>query len=299
MKLVANSNVMTDEIVVGKEHSLYKFDASDAPVCRVDPGTIVTFEISDEPYLRQMKGEIDFGNKRNPVTGPVAINGAKLGDALRIDIISIEITRAWAVWLPGYGSLGNKISFPKIKSIPIEQDQLILSPRISLPVDAMIGCIGVAPKRGIGSTTYPAGKWGGNMDLRELRAGVTLYLPVFIDNALLSVGDLHAAMGTGEPCCMAIEAGGNVTLRLDLVKSMNLPYPRIRTKEQIICIGMGNKMEQAQINAIDQAYNLLITEFGLEPFEAYAYASGHLQLRFGGPASPIALAVFDHPINIL
>ena len=105
--------------------------------------------------------------------------------------------------------------------------------RLSVPVRPMIGCIGVAPAEGVGSTFMPAYPFGGNMDLRELEPGTTIFLPVQVAGGLLSMGDLHAAMGTQEPTWVSLEAAGSATLRIGLAKAMppQLPAPPPRRRD--------------------------------------------------------------------
>ncbi|HMZ81651.1 MAG TPA: acetamidase/formamidase family protein [Acidobacteriota bacterium] len=284
--------------MIPKNHSVYCFSSLQSPVCEVAPGTVLTFETSDEQYERLSRGESVQAVRKltNPVTGPVAIQGALKGDAVCVEVLDIQITRAWAVWVPNLGSLGHKTQTVQVKEIPIQNNTLQLSPRLRVDLDPMIGCIGVAPKKGIGSTVAPAGRWGGNMDLRELRIGTRLWLPVFHPGGLLSIGDLHAAMGTGEPTCIAIETSGQVTVRIDLIPKAGIESPRLFVPGATLCVGIGQSIEQAQLSAIDQAYQILTEKFGLSDFEAYAYASAKLELRFGGPASPIALAVIPDPV---
>jgi amidase len=287
-----------EPIFISKEHTVFSFDANIPAVCEVDAGSVLKIETSDEGYylLSQGTPEAQLRKRTNPVTGPVYIRDAKAGDVLRVEILGIEISRAWSVWLKNYGSLGDKTSETQVIEIPIRNNRLHLSSRLCVPLDPMIGCIGVAPKKGTGSTVAPIGKWGGNIDLRELRAGTTILLPVFHPGALLSIGDLHAAMGTGEPCCMAIEAAGTVTVRVNVEEHRTLEFPRLQLDNATVCIGLGNKLEQAELKAIDQAYEVLTKELGLHPLEAFSYASSSLELRLGGPASPIALAYIPHPI---
>jgi amidase len=287
-----------EAVFISRQHTAYSFAADSPAVCEVEAGSILKLETSDEGYELLSRGvpEAEIRKKINPVTGPVSVRGAGAGDVLRIEILAIEITRAWSVWLKNFGSLGDKTSETRAWEIPIIDNRLILSPRLSVALDPMIGCIGVAPKKGVGSTVAPVGRWGGNLDLRELRAGATLLLPVFHPGALLSIGDLHAAMGTGEPCCMAIEAAGTVTVRVEIEKHRKLEFPRLQLDGATVCIGLGNKIEQAELKAIDQAYEVLTEDLGMQPSEAFAYASSSLELRLGGPASPIALAYIPHPI---
>jgi amidase len=155
----------------------------------------------------------------------------------------------------------------------------------------MIGCIGVAPSSGTGSTFMPAYPFGGNMDLREMEAGATLYLPVQVPGGLLAMGDLHAAMGTAEPTWVSLEAAGQATLRISVEKGMELNFPRLRIGSSTYCIGMGETLADAHQIALDEAYAVLTNEWNLDAFDAYAYASARIEMRFGGPAVPIALAV--------
>ena len=97
---------------------------------------------------------------------------------------------------------------------PLRDGRAYITDSLSVPMRTMIGCIGVAPAEGKGSTFMPAYPFGGNMDLREMEAGTTLYLPVQVPGGLLSMGDLHAAMGTAEPTWVSLEAAGNATLRI-------------------------------------------------------------------------------------
>jgi amidase len=127
------------------------------------------------------------------------------------------------------------------------------------------------------------------MDLRELSPGATLMLPVQTDGALLSVGDLHAAMGHAEPTFVAIEASGDAVLRIGLEKDAGLRFPRLRVDGSTICIGVASTFEEARVAALDQAFDVLTRELG--PFDAYKYMSARVDVRFGGPTSPIVLAV--------
>jgi acetamidase/formamidase len=162
---------------------------------------------------------------------------------------------------------------------------------ISVPLRPMIGCIGVAPAEGAGSTFMPAYPFGGNMDLREMEPGTILYLPVQVAGGLLSMGDLHAAMGTQEPTWVSLEAAGSATLRIGIAKDLQLAYPRLERDGATYFLGMADTYEAAHQIALDQAFDHLVTARGLEPFEAYAYVSAMVDMRLGGPATTIVMAV--------
>ncbi len=277
-----------------------RFDRDIEPVAEVTPGAVVCFETDDTVYLRLAEGETveAIGVEHlNAVTGPVAVRGAEPGDALRIDVLAIEITRTWAAWLPGFGTLGGRTSAVQIRQLEIDGRWIRLSDSIRVPIEPMIGCIGLAPAAGQASTLKPTYPFGGNMDLRELSPGATLWLPVQVPGGMLSLGDLHAAMGHGEPSHVSLEAAGSATLRIDLEQGRTLSYPRLRVGTDTIFIGMDDRtrgaggISAAYQRAIDQAFDYLTCEQGLDPFSAYAFISARVSTRFGGPAGSLVLGV--------
>ncbi|MDZ4767434.1 MAG: acetamidase/formamidase family protein [Chloroflexota bacterium] len=278
---------------IPKETQNFAFDPTIPPALEIDPGDTVTFETGDAAYERLSKGEtveaIGLENF-NAVTGPVAVRGAMPGDALRIEILDVQVWRAWSVWLPGFGGLGGKTETAHVMETPLVDGRAHIG-TMSVPIQPMIGCIGVAPAEGKGSTFVPAYPFGGNLDLREMQPGATLYLPVFVAGGLLSMGDLHAAMGVNEPTWVSLEAAGRATLRISIAKHMNLKFPRLHADGATYLLGMADTLEAARIVALDEAYDYLVNTRGLPPFEAYAFASARLDIRLGGPATSIIMAV--------
>jgi amidase len=282
-----------DSYALTKDQRAFAFAPGIPPVLEIDPGAVVTFETGSEAYERLAAGEpveaIGLENF-NAVTGPVFVRGAEPGDALAIDVLAVTVSRAWSVWLPGFGGLGNRTTEIRVREVPLEDGVARIANNLAVPVEPMIGCIGVAPADGESSTLMPAYPWGGNMDLRELEPGTTLYLPVQVAGALLAMGDLHAAMGAAEPTWVSLEASGQATLRIRLEKGLSIPFPRVRLDGAIACVGLGATLEEAHQAALDHAFDHLLAE-GLDAFDAYAFASARLAMRLGGPASPIVLAV--------
>lgn len=288
---------MPDSYVLTKDQRAFVFARDIPPVLEIDPGAVVTFETGSEAYERLAAGESEEAiglESFNAVTGPVSVRGAEPGDALAIDVLAVTVRRAWSVWLPGYGGLGSRTAEIRVREIPLENGMARIADRLTVPVEPMIGCIGVAPAAGESSTLEPAYPWGGNMDLRELEPGATLYLPVQVPGALLAMGDLHAAMGTAEPTWVSLEASGQATLRIGLEKSLSLPFPRVRLDGATACLGLGATLEEAHQAALDHAFDFLLAG-GLDAFDAYVFASARLEMRFGGPASPTVLAVVPNP----
>lgn len=284
---------MSDSYVLTKDQRAFAFAPGILPALEIDPGAVVTFETGSEAYERLAAGEpveaIGLENF-NAVTGPVSVRGAEPGDALAIDVLAVTVRRAWSVWLPGFGGLGSRTTEIRVREIPLEDGVARIADGLTVPVEPMIGCIGVAPADGESSTLMPAYRWGGNMDLRELEPGATLYLPVQVSGALLSMGDLHAAMGAAEPTWVSLEASGQATLRVRIEKGLSIPFPRVDLEGATACLGMGATLEEAHQAALDHAFDVLLAG-GLDTFDAYAFASARVEMRFGGPASPIVLAV--------
>lgn len=285
---------MNDKHFVSKEHSAVALDPGLEPALAVTPPATVTFETGDEAFARLAGGEtvegIGFHNL-NVVTGPVYVEGAEPGDVLSVEVLHVTADSAWSAWLPGLGAWGDKTDRPQIRQIPLQGEWAVISQRVRVRIEPMIGLVGLAPASGTGSTVAPAYPWGGNLDLLELGPGGILYLPVQVPGALLSIGDLHAAMGAAEPTAVSLEAAGEATVRITLEKELSLRYPRLRRGDETICVAVARSYDEARKLAMDLAYEYLTEEVGLEPFEAFAYASARVGLRFGGPASAIVLAV--------
>jgi len=282
------------------DHRTATFHRDHAPALTVAPGDTVTFETGDVAYERLHGGEAveDIGLETfNMVTGPVAVEGVEPGDALVVEVLDVEIERAWSVWMPEFGGLGDHTDTTRTREIPIEGDRLCISDALTVPLEPMIGCIGVAPASGEGSTFTPAYRFGGNMDLREMSPGTTVDLPVEVPGARLSVGDLHAAMGRAEPTWVAIEAAGRARLRVDVATGAAPPTPRLHLDRMTLCMGIGPTLEKAHQSALDQAFNLLTKTHGLDPFDAYAYISARVGMRFGGPCGPIVMAEVPTPAS--
>jgi amidase len=274
----------------------FAFDPKAEPALTAEPGAVVAFETTDEGYERLWRGESarEVGHGRfNAVTGPLFVRGALPGDALRVEILEIRMDRCWAVWYANYGAFKTKRL--QIRPLRIRRGRVPISKSLSVPYEPMIGCIGLAPAKGKSSTYVPTFPWGGNMDLPEARPGATVFLPVQVPGALLSVGDLHAAMGAAEPACVGLEGRGTAVVRVGIEKGMRLPFPRIRLGKETICIGMGRTQREASRAALSQAWEILVRDRKLAPLDAFAFASARVGLRLGGPAHEIMLAIVPDP----
>jgi len=289
-----------DPIRLSADHIAFSFRADAPPALRVSPGSVVAFETSAAPVERLFAAGADWvqasdPNRINAVTGPVYVEGVESGDAVTIEILDIAIGPwGWTMALPHYGLLAGSLPGPSLTRYPIVDGVIALSDRVRVPVRPMIGCVGLAPPHGESSTLGPAYPWGGNMDLIQAKAGNTVLLPAQVPGGLVSLGDLHAAMGANEATYVAIEAPGVATVRLDVRKGLSFPGPRVESPERTYVLGMDGpptyNLDAARTQAAERLFAYLTEERGLTLDEAHTLIAAAGDIELGGPASAIAVA---------
>ncbi len=277
------------EHFLDKSHGKFGFVADEEPVLRIEPGTgeLIGFETSDEVY-RQLHQHGDMNQLTvgiNPVTGPVYVEGAEPGDALAVTIHEIRlIDCGWSVSLPGSGALQDRMTDGVFaRRVPIDGSGVHVTDQHALEPRPMIGCIGTAPAEGNNSTIMPTTGQGGNMDLTECRPGATVYLPVEVEGAYLSIGDIHAIMAEGESSFVAIEAEGTAVVSVDVVKSMSLRAPRVELEDEWVFVGLGDPVQESIKRGYEDMFDFLTGEHGWEAGDAYAVMSAVAHSRLGGP----------------
>jgi len=269
------------------------WDNALSPVLTVTPGETVAFDCLDASGGQLTAAStvadvtaLDFG-RINPVNGPVYIDGAEPGDAVKITLQSFAPSGfGWTANIPGFGLLADQFPEPALHLWAYDKASLApaaYSPVGSVPLKPFAGTIGLAPgEPGLHSIVPPRGV-GGNLDIRDLSAGVTLYLPVEVAGGLFSVGDTHAAQGDGEICGTAIESPMAVTLTLDLVKDARLAAPRYTTPGPVsrhldakgyeVTTGVGPDLMTGAREAVARMVDLLCAAHGMQPVEAYMLCS--------------------------
>lgn len=277
----------------------FGWDNSFEPAARVAPGSTIEFECLDssggqfspESTVEDVK-TMDFG-KINPVTGPIFVEGAEPGDALKITIESFKPSGfGWTANIPGFGLLADDFKEPALtiwKYDPATMEPALFGKNGKVPLKPFAGTIGCAPAEAGHHSVVPPRRVGGNLDIRDLAAGTTLYLPVEVAGALFSVGDTHAAQGDGEVCGTAIESPMNTVLTLDLVKDARLKMPRFTTPGPVtrhldakgyeVTTGVGSDLMEGAKMAVAQMVDLLAGRYQMDPVDAYMLVSTCGDLR--------------------
>jgi acetamidase/formamidase len=136
-------------------------------------------------------------------------------------------------------------------------------------MDPMHGTVGVAPAAFEARSSLVPDAHGGNMDTPEMRAGVTCYLGVNVEGALLSLGDGHCRQGEGESCGVAVEAAMDTVIIVDLIKGVSTPWPRLESDDYIMSTGSARPLEDAfRISQVDLV-GWVSEQYGLETLDAY------------------------------
>src|SRR5262249_49611854 len=275
----------------------YAWDNALVPRIEIDPGDTVAFDTRDAAdfYYSRASTHADVlarGPFRgHPLTGPVRIRGAHPGDVLVVDVLEVRpaLDFGWTAIRPGRGLLPIE-DFPKpyLQIWDLTNGTHARSERgIAVPIEAFPGVMGVALDAPGEHSTMPPRKNGGNMDIKQLTAGSRLYLPVWVEGALVSVGDGPGAQGDGEVCVTAVEMAARVVLRFDLDQGRSLEEPRFHTPDTpagargacFVTTAHGPDLHASAQQAIRYMIDHLVAERGLQREEAYILSSVCVDLR--------------------
>lgn len=212
-------------------------------------------------------------------TGPVAVAGARPGHVLQVDIESIELHYDWGYTFvaPLVGALPDEFKAKRVFHSRIDRARRVATMpwghEIALD-RPFFGVMAVAPPAAWGRVnTLPPRRNGGNLDNKELVAGTTLYLPVFVEGANFSVGDAHGAQGDGEVCITAIETGLIGTFRLTVREDMSLDWPMAETPTHVLTMAFDPDLDDAAQIALRSMIDLVAARSGLDREEAFALMS--------------------------
>ncbi|MFC3694420.1 acetamidase/formamidase family protein [Chenggangzhangella methanolivorans] len=267
-------------------------DSALKPVCRIASGdtvTLTSFPAGGKECLPPDASRVpaDYmaaldtltqGGGPHFITGPIYVEGAEPGDTLQVEILEAKPTMDWGfvAILPLLGTLPDEFTdyetiHPKIDS----QANVCTMPwGVDIPLDPFFGIMGVAPPPAWGRCGSPVPRaFGGNMDNKELKPGVTLYLPVFNEGALFFAGDGHGVQGDGEVCITALEMGIEGTFRLTVRKDMAVEFPFAESETHLMSIGLDEDLDDAAKQAVREMVRHVCLRSNLSRNEAYMLCS--------------------------
>ncbi|MCM3610100.1 acetamidase/formamidase family protein [Planococcus sp. MERTA32b] len=282
---------------------IYSFSRKNSPVLRVQSGDTVSIDTYD-CFTNQIQSPdqevaaIDW-DRINPATGPVYVEGASAGDLLKVTIDELEIgDQGVMVTGPDLGVMGHRLEEMESKIIPIKNGKAIFNEKLHLPLNPMIGVIGVAPEGEPVSCGTP-GAHGGNMDTKHITQGATLYLPVFAEGALFALGDFHAAMGDGEVSVSGIEVPGRATVTLEVVKGFHSKFPVLFNSEGVSLLVSAMTLDEAVKVATEEMIDLLLPFTDLSVSEMTMLMSAAGEAQISQVVDPLVTARFFVPQHIL
>ena len=259
------------------------FNNAQAPVLRIDSGDTVVLETMMHSHNQVVPGatieqikklRTDFpGRGPHTLTGPIYVNGAEPGDVLKVHINKI-VPRAYATNfnVPGmFGQFPKEYQDGQVKYVYLDLDRMVTEflPGIYVPLAPFPGTLGVARKEPGQYSSVPPGEFAGNLDIRDLVAGTTLFVPVHVPGALLWTGDSHAGQGNGEVNLTAIEtAYKEFNITVDVIKGKPLDFPRIETAKSWITMGFDQDLNKAWDQAKTQTIKMLSELRGISAEQA-------------------------------
>lgn len=277
---------------ISRDHRIYVLHPENEPAVTIDSGDDLMVETWDAFEGIREPGALQEKSLKGPATGPIYVNGAEPGDALRVEFVSVKPKENPAhMVMPGRGFLEAEFTegYPTVMSI--DGDDLVLPSGMRLPLNPSLGLVATTP-------TYPqetasdSGPYGGDIDMKELVEGSALFLPVFVPGALLAMGDCHAVVGDGAVAGTGAECSADTHVRVTVEKGMTLTGPRAITPDHYVVLSHGDDLGPAMKQAVREMVDFLITEKGMAPYDAYTLCSlaGDVRVsRTFRPISPVKM----------
>jgi amidase len=227
-----------------------------------------------------------------PATGPIAVEGAGPGDALKVELLAITPgASAMHDIRPGRGFLGSEFTKRHPTVMPIRDGHLEFPGGLRVPVNPSVGLIATTPDY-IQQTASDSGSYGGDIDMKELTAGSTIWLPVLVRGGLLVLGDCHAVVGDGAVGGTGAECAAEIHLRVTVEKGMGIQRPRALTPQYFVTVSYGEDVGEAMKQAVRDMVRFLVDDKGMDSYDAYTLLSlaGDIRVsRTFRPISPVKM----------
>src|SRR5699024_1563451 len=276
---------------IAKENFVLTLGPSNKAIERVPSGSTVVFE-SFDCFSNKIQSEdqtfSDIGwDDINPATGPLYVEGAEVGDTLKVEILDLEIGDQGAMTtVPNAGTFAKTVNEERTKIIPIKDGKAVFNEHISLPIDPMVGVIGTAAAHEDVPTGTP-GDHDGNIDCIRVQKGSTLYIPVNQPGALLSMGDAHSNMGDGELLICGLEIPSVTTVKVTVLKGQEYPLPFLVNDDSVMAIASAETLDAATVKAAENMQTFLVDHLKMDPIEAGMFLSVGGDLRVCQVVNPL------------
>ena len=266
-----------------KDQLCTSFSADNAPSLRVQPGETFIMETNDRFATYDGPGSpTEALDILKTMAGPVYIEGAKPGDTLKIEVldITLPLDYGWIGATPGRGPLGDRIPEFRKAKVKITSQGVVFKDKVTMPLRPMIGRIGLAPEDGP-LPSGAKGEFGGGMGNTQIAKGSTVYLPVFHEGGLLTIGDCHAAMGDGEATASAVECALDATFRVTISEDLQVTRPMVETETEVMTTGEGETMEEAAKVALNAMADLMVDRLSIDYTDAAMLIACSADVRTG------------------
>lgn len=271
---------------LSRDNYFYAMSKDNEPKLEVGLGDTVKID-SHDCFTGQINSEKNAfdgfsWDKINPATGPVYVNGVKPGDVLKVTIEKINIGDTGVmVTGPGMGVMGNRIKDMNVRIFNVDNNKGIVDfDGLDLPINKMVGVIGVAPPNAPVNNGTPD-THGGNMDSVKVAEGSVLYLPVYHEGALFGLGDVHAAMADGEISVSGLEVEAEVTVKIEKAETVKTYHPVITDKDGVYMMVSDKDLNLAVDQSVHKMIELIQPQSGLSISEMTMLMSlvGHTQIN--------------------
>ncbi len=277
---------------LSRDNHIYVLDPAGRAAVTIGSGEELMVETWDAFEGVRDPAVLEARSLKGPATGPIYVDGAEPGDALRVDFLSITAKDGAAhMVMPDRGFLEAEFpeGYPTVMTF--EDGQVMMPSGVRLPLVPSMGFVATTPTYRQ-QTASDSGPYGGDIDMKELVAGSTMWLPVFVPGGMLALGDCHAVVGDGAVAGTGAECSSDTHIRVTVEKGMGIGSPRALTPDYFVVLSHGEELGPAMKQAVRDMVEFLVEEKGLAPYDAYTFLSlaGDIRVsRTFRPISPVKM----------
>lgn len=289
---------------ISDEKIIHSMNDKNKPIGKVKSGEKFIIKtrspgIPDDVFIKEYHDEKDYPERVLSITGPVEIEDVEPGDTLEIVINDIKLDSKGKMWMGQWmGLLMDEVERPYLKKVEVDEFAVKFNDEINIPLRPMIGTLGVSPTKDDIPCLIP-GDHGANIDVPNVTTGNKLFLRAQVPGGLVSVGDVHAAMGDAEIFGTGVEIGSEVTLTINVIKEIVQNTPFIETPEIIEIIFSHQDMLEAAKGVTRKAIDFVQEHTDLIFEEAYALIGQAGNLKIAQIVNPLYTLTMELPKYIL